>query len=270
MPSAMSLPYSCTKESSSQRSGCSAESPISIAASPASSVSVGGEESASQGYGVSADAPTSAASSPASSASSCGTLSVRGTEELEANPGLDRLNSSFSGVVGGTTTIPAEDADRIRALMAKYENVMSGDGVGTRYACSDTLTHEGGRSASLPGTLNHDDRIDNKPTKPGVPQRKLTSRGTRRDKKGPSGARSRVQKKSASVSRRQAYAFERLGSARRAAHGAIEYEVYWAPTWLPLDHIEGDAAVQEAKDVVLHLFGPDTWRKEAEKLRLLL
>lgn len=40
-------------------------------------------------------------------------------------------------------TIPsAENEDRIRALMAQYENVMSGDGGETRCASSDTLTNE--------------------------------------------------------------------------------------------------------------------------------
>lgn len=78
-----------------------------------------------------------------------------------------------------------------------------------------------------------------------------------------------MQKKSASVSRRQAYAFERLGAARQATGGIIEYQVYWEPTWLPVEHLQGNDAVQEAKDLVVALFGSDTWHNEAGKLGLI-
>ncbi|KGQ02896.1 hypothetical protein BBAD15_g11885 [Beauveria bassiana D1-5] len=77
-------------------------------------------------------------------------------------------------------------------------------------------------------------------------------------------SQSRVQK-SVSVSRRQAYAFERLGAARQATGGIIEYQFYWEPTWLPI----GDDVVQEAKDWVVAVFGSDTWHKEAGKLGLI-
>ncbi len=127
----------------------------------------------------------------------------------------------------------------------------------------------GGHTASLPSSRDHDDPMDSKPTKPGTPQGRPTSGGSRRDRKRHSRAQSRVQKKSASVSRRQAFAFERLGAARETTSGAIEYEVYWAPTWLPLDHLEGDDAINEAKDLVVDVFGSDTWREEARKLGLI-
>ncbi|KAM3499884.1 hypothetical protein MY10362_006899 [Beauveria mimosiformis] len=147
----------------------------------------------------------SGCSSPASSASACGTFLVRGVEELEINPSLDSgsgiaFPKRRSSPVEGIATIPFPDnGDRIRALMAKYE-----------------------------------------------------------------------QKKGASVSRRQAYAFDRLGGARRAAGGAIEYEVFWAPIWLPLDQFEGEDAVQEAKGLIVDLFGPETWQTEVRKLGLTL
>ncbi|KAK8142954.1 hypothetical protein G3M48_007923 [Beauveria asiatica] len=96
-----------------------------------------------------------------------------------------------------------------------------------------------------------------------------TSRGSRREKKGCSRAQSRVQKKSASVSRRQAYAFERLRAARQATGGIIEYQGYWEPTWLPIEHLQGSDAVQEAKDWVIAVFGSFTWHKEARKLGLI-
>ncbi|KAM3491254.1 hypothetical protein MY3957_005436 [Beauveria namnaoensis] len=91
-----------------------------------------------------------------------------------------------------------------------------------------------------------------------------TSRGSRCERKGRSRSQSRVQK-SVSVSRRQAYAFERLGAARQATGGIIEYQFYWEPTWLPI----GDDVVQEAKDWVVAVFGSDTWHKEAGKLGLI-
>lgn len=233
------------------------------------------EGSSSQRSGSSADSPNSLASSPASSANSCDTLLVCGTEKLEANSGLDSgsgvitPNSTSSHVPGGTATIPpADNWDRIRALMAKYERVMSGDGAQTPRVSSHTLNSEGGHSAILPGSRDHDDGIDEKPTRKGAMQGSHTSRGSRRDKKVHSRAQSRLQKKGASVSRRQAYTFELLGGARRAASGAIEYEVYWEATWLPIEHLQGNDAFQEARDLGFDLFGLDTWHEEARKLGL--
>ncbi|TQW01892.1 hypothetical protein IF2G_10605 [Cordyceps javanica] len=150
--------------------------------------------------------------------------------------------------------------------MAKYEQVMSGDSAKTQRASS---ADEGGRTAILPLSRDDNDRIDDKPTTSSTPRSRPSTRGTRGSRKGHSEAQSRVQKKRASVSRRYAYAFERLGGARRAARGSIEYEVYWASTWLPLDQLEGDDALQEAKDLVVDLFGPDMWHSEARKLGLL-
>lgn len=125
----MSLSDSCSEQSSSQRSGCSADSPISLA------------------------------SSPASSASSCDTLLVCGTEELGANCALDlgsgvvTPNSASSHVPGGTATIPpADNGDRIRALMAKYEQVMSADGAQTRCASSDSQPVEGSQKSTYLAT----------------------------------------------------------------------------------------------------------------------
>ncbi|XWW94444.1 hypothetical protein V2A60_002387 [Cordyceps javanica] len=249
----LSDPYSYSEESPFQRSGCSPESPISLA------------------------------SSPASSASTCDTLLVYRAEELEGNSGLDfhtgevAPNSTFSHIPGNTATIPPVDnGDRIRALMAKYEQVMSADGAQMRCASSDSQPFEGADLASLPDSHSHDDRNSrddrngDKPTKRDAPQRNHMSQKTRYGKKVQSRARNRVQNKSASVSRHQPYAFNRLGGARRAASGAIEYEVHWAPTWLPLGHFEGDDAVQEAKDLVVNLFGSDAWQKEAQRLELRL
>jgi len=100
--------------------------------------------------GFLADFLISIASSPASPVSSCDTLSVQGAEELDANPGLDpdssitTPSSSSSHVVGGTATIPsADNGDRIRALMAKYEQVMSGDAAQTQGVSSDILANQG-------------------------------------------------------------------------------------------------------------------------------
>ncbi|EJP62015.1 uncharacterized protein BBA_09063 [Beauveria bassiana ARSEF 2860] len=246
----MSLSNSCIEENFTQRSGFLADSPISIASSPASPVS------------------------------SCDTLSVQGAGELDANPGLDpdpsvtTLSSSSSHVVRDTALIrSAHNGDRIRALMAKYEQVMSGDAAQTQGVSSDILANQGsqdlgGHSAILPDSDGHGNRIDEKPTKTDAPKRNPTSRGSRREKQGPSRARRRVQK-GASVSRRQAYAFERLGGARQATGGIIECQVYWEPTWLPIEHLQGDDAIQEAKDLVVASFGSDTWHKEARKLGLI-
>ncbi|OAA36049.1 hypothetical protein ISF_09970 [Cordyceps fumosorosea ARSEF 2679] len=225
--------------------------------------------------GFLADSPISIASLAASPVSSCDTLSVQGAEELDANPGLDpnssvtTPSSSSSHVAGGTALIPsADNGDRIRALMAKYEQVMSGDAAQTQDVSSDILANQGRHSASLPDSDGHGNRIDEKPTKTDAPHRNPTSRGSRHEKKGRSRARRRVQK-GALVSRRQAYAFERLGGARQATGGIIECQVYWEPTWLPIEHLQGNDAIQEAKDLVVALFGSDTWHKEAGKLGLI-
>jgi len=222
-----------------------------------------------------ADSPISIASSSADLVSSCDTLSGQKAEELDANPGLDpdsnvtTLRSSSSHVVGGTATIPsADNGDRIRALMAKYAQVMSGDAAQTQGVSSDILANQGEHSAILPDSDGRGNRIDEKPTKTDAPQRNPTSRGSRREKKGRFRARRRVQK-GASVSRRQAYAFERLGGARQATGGIIECQVYWEPTWLPIEQLQGNDAIQEAKDLVVALFGSDTWHKEAGKLGLI-
>ncbi|KAF1730600.1 hypothetical protein CRV24_008669 [Beauveria bassiana] len=196
-----------------------------------------------------ADSPISIASSSANLVSSCDTLSGQKAEKLDANPGLDpdsnvtTLRSSSSHVVGGTSTIPsADNGDRIRALMAKYAQVMSGDAAQTQGVSSDNLANQGGHTAIIPDSDGHGNRTDEKPTKTDAPQRNLTSRGSRREKKGRSRVRRRVQK-GASVSRRQAYAFERLGGARQATGGIIECQVYWEPTWLPIEHLQGNDAI---------------------------
>lgn len=100
---------------------------------------------------------------------------------------------------------------------------------------------------------------------------KSTSRRTRHAKKDTfSGVQGRVQKKSATVSRRQAYTFERLGGAQRATSGIIEYQVYWEPTWVPIEHLEGNDAIDEAKELVVDLFGSDTWHEEVRSLGLAM
>ncbi|TQV90514.1 hypothetical protein IF1G_10837 [Cordyceps javanica] len=118
----MSLSDSCTVLSFSQASGCSADSPISLASSPASSVSSVSlaEESFHRKSSCSADSPISLASSPETSATSCDTLPVPGREALEANPGLDSdsgattWSSSSSPVAADNATIPIPDnGDRI-------------------------------------------------------------------------------------------------------------------------------------------------------------
>ena len=115
------------------------------------------EESSSQGSGGSTDSPISLASSLASSASSCDTLLVYRAEELDVNSGLDphsgeaTPNSVFAHVSGGTATIPpADNEDRIRALMAKYEQVMSADSAQTRCASSDSQPIEGSQKSTCP------------------------------------------------------------------------------------------------------------------------
>ncbi|KAM3551384.1 hypothetical protein ARSEF4850_007899 [Beauveria asiatica] len=230
------------------------------------------EESSTQRSGFLADFPILIASSPASPVSSRDTLSVQGTEELEAIFGLDTISSvatpssSSSRALGGTATIPsADNEDRIRVLMAKYEQVMNGDVAQTGCISSEIPANLGNDGAVLLDSRGHDDRSDDKPTKTDVPQGNPTLGRTRRDKKVHSAAQGRVQKRSATVSRRQAYAFERLGGARRATSGAIEFEVYWAPTWLPFDHLTGDDAIQEAKDLVVDVFGSITWHEEVRK-----
>jgi hypothetical protein len=72
------------------------------------------------------------------------------------------------------------------------------------------------------------------------------------------------------VQSNQAYTFLRLGGARRAANSVIECEVNWAPTWLPIDRLEGHDAIEEAKEWVVELFGPDAWQEEARKLGVML
>ncbi|KAJ6787766.1 hypothetical protein PWT90_06452 [Aphanocladium album] len=274
----MSLPDSCTIRSFSQASGCSAASPISLASTPASSVSsVSDGEETIHRKGSSVNSPMSLVPSLACSANACGTSSVHGEEALKTNASLDSgsggttRNSSLSPVAEDKPTIPSLDnRDRIQALMAKYEQVMSGDGAQTQCTSSGSPSAEDRHIAILPRARDPDHRTHDKPTKPATQHRETASRGARGGKKGHSGVQSRVQKKGASVSRRQTYAFERLGGARRAARGSIEYEVYWASTWLPLDQLEGNDAIQEAKNLVVDLFGSKTWQMEAQKLGLRL
>jgi len=233
----------------------------------------------SQRLGFSPDSPISIASSRASSVSSCDNFSDRGTEELEVNHDMDAessdttLSHSSSHIVEDRTAFPSTDnEDRIQALMAKYEQVMRGQAAQTHCIGPDVFVTRGDDedAVTLPDVHDRNDRRVDKPKKADTLHEDSTSRRTRCGKKQRSGGPSRVQKKNATVSSSKAYTFLRLGGARRAARGAIECEVHWAPTWLPVAYLEGNDALQEARDVVVDLFGSETWHKEARKLGLLL
>ncbi|KAM3502554.1 hypothetical protein MY10362_004764 [Beauveria mimosiformis] len=209
----------------------------------------------------------SISSSPASPVSSSATLLDQEVDTLEVNSSLN-LEPSHTAADGTTTIASTDDGSHIRALMAKYEQVMNNGAAHTPYTSSNNLATQVGGRQILPDLHGRNDRIVGHVPKRDTQHGKFPSQKAERDKKRRRNGQNHVSKKSALVSSSTSYTVLRLGGARRTMRGTIEYEVFWAPTWLPADHLEGQEAFQEAKDLVVDLFGVEAWQKEARELGL--
>lgn len=58
------------------------------------------------------------------------------------------------------------------------------------------------------------------------------------------------------------YEFSRLGGVRQKRNGLIEYEVFWKPSWVTVEDLQGGQALKNARELVVHKFGQGAWEKE--------
>lgn len=72
----------------------------------------------------------------------------------------------------------------------------------------------------------------------------------------------RIQKKRASVSRRQVFEYSRLGAIREGVDGRIQFKICWKPTWGTLEDLQGTRALKEAEDLTVNEYDEDTWDEE--------
>ncbi|KAF5132802.1 hypothetical protein E5D57_003424 [Metarhizium anisopliae] len=72
----------------------------------------------------------------------------------------------------------------------------------------------------------------------------------------------RIQKKRASVSRRQVFEYSRLGAIREGVDGRIQFKICWKPTWGTLEDLQGTRALKEAEDLMVNEYDEDTWNEE--------
>ena len=75
----------------------------------------------------------------------------------------------------------------------------------------------------------------------------------------------RVHKKCASAKNSQGYEFLHLAAVKKTAQGTLEYEVLWAPSFVPVEYLQGEQAFAEAEDLVVKEFGRHTWDEEMKK-----
>lgn len=75
----------------------------------------------------------------------------------------------------------------------------------------------------------------------------------------------RIQKKRASVSRRQVFEYSRLGAIREGVNGRIQFKICWKPTWGTLEDLRGTRALKEAEELILNEYDEVTWDEEMRR-----
>lgn len=87
-----------------------------------------------------------------------------------------------------------------------------------------------------------------------------------RNKSGVTGYNQhRVQKKGASVRRRQIFEYSRLGAVRKGADGRIQFMICWKPTWGSLEDLRGTRALKEAEELTINDYDQYTWDEEMRR-----
>ena len=75
----------------------------------------------------------------------------------------------------------------------------------------------------------------------------------------------RIQKKRASVSRRQVFEYSRLGAIREGVDGRIQFKICWKPTWGTLEDLRGTRALKEAEELIVNEYDEVTWDEEMRR-----
>lgn len=155
-----------------------------------------------------------------------------GTTDRNSNPqtsGAPLLDAGRGLVVGGPIDTPTEKATHPPALAAIRARRRNPPPHGQRR-----------RSQGSQRQKNH------------------TTRATKAAQQG-------IQKERICTGKSQEYEFLRLGSARRTAHGSIEFKVMWKPSWVPAEDLRGKKALEEAEGLVVELFGQAIWDMEMSR-----
>lgn len=100
---------------------------------------------------------------------------------------------------------------------------------------------------------------------PPVTQPRRSQRRRKATPRAAGTAQHGVQKKRVSTGTSQEYEFLRLGEARKASNGSIEYKVMWKPTWVTVEDLRGERAFEEAEELVMNEFDRATWDREMRK-----
>lgn len=74
-----------------------------------------------------------------------------------------------------------------------------------------------------------------------------------------------VQKKCASVRRRQIFEYSRLGAVREGADGRIQFMICWKTTWGSLEDPRGTRALKEAEELTINDYDQYTWDEETRR-----
>lgn len=90
----------------------------------------------------------------------------------------------------------------------------------------------------------------------------ITSQQRNRNGKMNKSAVAGSKEKKHASGRGQLYEYSRLGQVREGANGRIYYKIHWKPTWGILDDLQGDMALEEAKELTIKEFDQDTWDGE--------
>ncbi|EFY90705.1 hypothetical protein MAC_03285 [Metarhizium acridum CQMa 102] len=72
----------------------------------------------------------------------------------------------------------------------------------------------------------------------------------------------RIQKKRASVSRRQVFDYSRLEAIREGVDGRIQFKICWKPTWGTLEDLRGTRALKEAEELIVNEYDKVKWDEE--------
>ncbi|KAF5131313.1 hypothetical protein E5D57_007668 [Metarhizium anisopliae] len=75
----------------------------------------------------------------------------------------------------------------------------------------------------------------------------------------------RIQKKRASVSRKQIFEYSRLGATREGVDGRIQFKICWKPNWGTLEDLRGTRALKEAEELVVNEYDKVTWDEEMRR-----
>ncbi|PNY19709.1 Uncharacterized protein TCAP_07481 [Tolypocladium capitatum] len=253
----------------------------------------------SQQPGVSWNFPFSSASpSPASSGSCDSVTSSESGSPCESSESISEPDLGKPAIVSGApviettgpeteregtppglvespapTTGSAMDADRVQTLFSEYEGSLEDKLSHANAAFQHLKMHCLQRFADN-ATLEADCPEPQQQTpseaitaceQPQVTQPRRTQRRRTAAPCAAGTAQHRVQKKRASSSRSQEYEFLRLGEAREAPNGSIEYKVIWAPTWVTVDYLRGQRSFEEAEELVVKEFDRATWEREVRK-----